>query len=144
MSDGNGQQKNGAPNAKNLAVTGDGQRDGSGRFLPGHKGIGGRPRLFDLPKVARKMAKAKNINLKDALWEVLWEQIKKARETGDTAAAKVVFDQLAEQQNKGPSVAVQMNQTTTVGEGTPKPPTGKRRAWWIERMRQIHDEDGGD
>ena len=79
-------------------------RDGSGRYLPGHTLAGpGRPKgsAIDLRQLATDRAAERGINLDDALLDVLVALIEKARE-GDVGATKLLFSRLCgEPETKG-------------------------------------------
>lgn len=76
----------------NLAETG--QRDAAGRFVAGHKGMGGRPRGYDLRAEAEALAAEHKMTVGRALGLALWGQL--ALAPTDTAAAKLVFSILGD------------------------------------------------
>lgn len=75
-------------------------RRADGTFAPGHgfsKGIG-RPKGFDLRRVAAEHAAKNGVDLELALWEILFMQIQLAK-AGDAAAVKVVLSTLGDAVN---------------------------------------------
>lgn len=70
-------------------------RDSKGRFAVGNSGGPGRPRRPDLYATAAARASAEGVDLMAELWQVLKAVIAQAK-TGDTAAAKLLFDRLSD------------------------------------------------
>ena len=71
-------------------------RDGRGRYVPGHCIPGpGRPRAIDLRALAERKSAASGTPLDDMLWEVLLAMVDRAKR-GDASAAKLVLDRLSD------------------------------------------------
>jgi len=72
----------------------NGNRDASGRFVPGHSLPGpGRPKGFDFRAIATARAEAEGLSLEDAIYKVC-RGLLTAAENGDVAAARLVLDRL--------------------------------------------------
>ncbi len=110
-----------------------GERDPSGRFLPGHKGKGGRPRGLDFRAVVMERAEAEGRDIKDAVWVVFLAMLKQAS-NGDVQAAKFIADRLCD--NDPTAIHV------TTDSGPPVPNVIELRAW----ARKLADlsSDGHD
>lgn len=70
-------------------------RDSAGRFLPGHPGLGGRPRKPDVFAVASEHADAEGFDLRARLGRVVGALLA-AAEAGDVQAARVLIDKLCD------------------------------------------------
>jgi hypothetical protein len=92
-------------------VADGGERDPqTGKFLPGHQRLGGKPRRRELWAIAAERAEAAGVDLEAEVFAVLKMQIDLAK-GGDTAAAKLVLDHLCgrpslavEIENRGPTL----------------------------------------
>lgn len=84
----NGKKKNRKAKPDKLAASG---RDENGKFLPGHEGIGGRPKGMDFRKAIERWAAENKVDL-----ELAAGQLAKALHArginDDTAAAKLWLD----------------------------------------------------
>jgi hypothetical protein len=85
-----------AEDPPNLALGGPEMRDPvTGRFVPGHPRLGGRPRRPDLYTVAAERAAAEGVDLAQELWGVV-KQLLAAAKGGDVQAARLVLDRLSD------------------------------------------------
>lgn len=73
------------------------ERDEKGRLLPGAKlgKLGGRPKgSLNLLTIARKKAEESGTPLEERLWEAIEALFERVKNTGDPAAAKLLFNRL--------------------------------------------------
>lgn len=97
-------------------------RDARGYFLPGHNlPAPGRPRGYDLKKLAEEESEREGFDIRAAFWRVLKRMIVLA-EGGDVQAAKLVLDRLGMPDDVGPG-GLQLTVVTGV-DSTGAPATG--------------------
>ena len=75
-----------------------GERDASGRFLSGHRGMGGRPRSLDFRAL---ITQERADTLASRLLAVFDAMCRRA-EDGDVAAAKLLLDRVCVQESEEP------------------------------------------
>jgi len=65
----------------------------TGLWLPGHKGIGGRPKGFDFRAVVAERVKLEGKTVEDVIWEIFGALYRQAK-IGDVVAAKFLVERL--------------------------------------------------
>ena len=78
-------------NGQPTKLDGTGRDPKTGRWLPGHVGIGGRPPAIDFRAVAEARCKADGTTIEEALADVFAALLSKAQ-AGDVQAIRVLFD----------------------------------------------------
>lgn len=120
-------------NPKDLAESGA-ERDGKGRFLPGHKGIGGRPKGLDFRRVVQEYADARSIKVEDAIWTIFTSLLKSAKD-GDVSASRLILDRLCDPD----AIKLSVEHSGEIGAGL-APPSSKQLATEMIRLKELADQ----
>lgn len=86
-------------------------RDANGKFLPGH-GIlspGRPPGSMDFMAICRRKARENDLDLESVVWDAFESLVSEAK-AGEVPAIKLLLERCCGIMEKGPTVAVQINQ----------------------------------
>lgn len=124
----------------------NGVRNELGQFVPGHAPLpgSGRPRgRVNLIEVAREQAKEEGISLEDVAFDALMK-LRELAFDGDLNAIRELLDRICGPVERGPEVALQINQA--IEAGPPPPPTpqlkeGVARLHKLAKQLEIVEEE---